>query len=189
MADAAPTDEVLVERFQAGEQAAFDRIVLRYRKEIYRIAYRLTGNHAEADDLAQETFCRAFAALPAFRGDASLRTWLCRIVWNLSLNVVSSARVSRREPVGLETLEERGHRGAVQQPVGAERLIRRQNETLLRAAIEALPSRQRSTLLLRAFEGLAYKEIAQIMECSTGTAKANFFHAVASLRRELKDML
>jgi len=187
ISDASPTDEELVERFAAGDDAAFDAIVLRHRKEIYRIAYRLTGNHAESDDLAQETFCRAYTALGSFRGESSLRTWLCRIAGNLSLNVVSSARVSRHGPVGLETLAEAGHRSTVQPPVGADGLIRSERDALLRKAIGMLPRRQRLTLRLRAFEGMAYKEIAQMMGCSIGTAKANFFHAVARLRRELQD--
>ncbi len=71
--DASSTDEELVARFAAGDDTALDRIVLRHRKEIRRIAYRLTGNHAEGDDLAQETFCRAFTALTSFRGEAGHR--------------------------------------------------------------------------------------------------------------------
>lgn len=188
-AEASPSDEELVRRFRAGEQRAFDLLVLRYRKEIYRIAYRITGDHGEADDLAQETFCRAFGGLDAFRGEASFRTWLYRIVSNLSLNVVRSSRVVRRDAATVEALAEGGNPATVQEPVGAADLIRGERAAKLRQAIAALPRRQRSTLILRAFEGLPYKEIASVMGCSTGTAKANFSHAVAFLRRELKDVL
>jgi RNA polymerase sigma-70 factor (ECF subfamily) len=183
------TDQDLVRRFHGGDQAAFDHIVLRYQKEIYRIAYRITGNHAEADDLAQEAFCRAYIALPGFRGDASLRTWLCRIVSNLSLNVVQSARVSRRDETSVETLAEAGGIAAMRAPVGPDPLVSEERNVRLKQAIDTLPNRQRSTLVLRAFEGLPYREIARLMGCSIGTAKANFFHAVAALRRELKDIL
>ncbi|HET6373449.1 MAG TPA: sigma factor, partial [Candidatus Polarisedimenticolia bacterium] len=72
-ADAALTDEELIRRFRGGDQAAFDALVHKHQKEIYRIAYRITGNHAEADDLAQETFCRAYTALAGFRQEASFR--------------------------------------------------------------------------------------------------------------------
>src|SRR5574342_52050 len=103
-----PSDEEIVRRFLGGETAAFDHLVLKYRKEIYRIAYRITGNHGEADDLAQETFCRAYEGLRGFRGEASLKTWLCRIVSNLSLNEARSARVARRDEATVEDLAEIG---------------------------------------------------------------------------------
>ncbi len=186
-AGAWPTDEELVRRFRGGDEGAFDQIVLRHRKDIYRVAYRITGDHAEADDLAQETFCRAYGSLREFRGEASLRTWLCRIVANLSLNVVCSARVAWRDRTTVEELAESG-RGGTTPPAAPEALMRRERDARLKIAIEALPRKQRSTLLLRAFEGLPYGEIAQIMGCSVGTAKANFFHAVAFLRRRLGDL-
>ncbi|HEY3175449.1 MAG TPA: sigma-70 family RNA polymerase sigma factor [Candidatus Polarisedimenticolia bacterium] len=188
-AETLPTDDDLVRRFRLGEEAAFDMLVLRYRKEVYRIAYRITGDHAEADDLAQETFCRAYSALDRFRGESSVRTWLCRIVSNLSLNVVQSARVARRDEVEVEGLAQAGNPHAVAGPVGLDGLIRRERHERVRRAIEDLPRRQKMTLVLRAFEGLQYKEIATIMGCTTGTAKANFFHAVAFLKRELKELL
>ena len=188
-ADASPADDDLVRRFREGEEAAFHHLVLRYHREIYRIAYRITGDHAEADDLAQETFCRAYTALHEFRGESSLKTWLCRIVSHLSLNVVQSARIDRREATMVEDLAQAGDAATVQAPVGADDLIRKERNERLRQAIEALPRKQRSTLILRAFEGLRYQEIARVMGCSTGTAKANFFHAVLFLKRELKDIL
>lgn len=181
-------DDELVRRFRDGEEAAFDTLVLRYRMEVYRIAYRITGDHAEADDLAQETFCRAYTALAGFRGEASLRTWLSRIVSNLSLNVVQSARVSRREDVTVESLALAGAPATVESPAGAEPLLARERSERLRRGIEALPARQRLTVILRSFEGLPYREIARRMGCTTGTAKANFFHAMAALRRHMKDM-
>jgi len=182
-------DAELIARFRAGDESSFDSIVLRYRKDVYRLAWRLTGSHAEADDLAQETFCRAYVSLHGFRGESSLRTWLCRIVTNLGLNLVQSARVARRQEISVEALAEAGEPATVQAPVGADNLLRAQREARLRCAIAALPSRQKETLMMRVFEGMQYKEIARAMGCSTGTAKANFFHAVASLKRALKDEL
>ena len=184
-----PSDDELVRRFRRGDEASFDQLVLRYRKEVYRMAWRITGNHAEADDLAQETFCRAWQALDEFRGDSTIRTWLLRIVSNLSLNVVQSARVSRRDPVAIETLEQAAASTMRLKPVGPDELIRRERDEQVRRAVQTLPRKQRLTLILRAFEGLQYKEIARVMGCTTGTAKANFFHAVACLKRELKEFL
>ncbi len=180
-AEALPSDEDLVRRARDGDRAAFDLIVTRYRKEIYRIARRITGDHGEADDLAQETFCRAWQALPGFRGEASCRTWLCRIVTNLSINLIQSARVARREEKPPEALAERGH-GATR-PVGVDRMIENERNARLREAIEGLPPKQRLTLVLRAFEGMRYAEIARVLECSPRTAKANFFHAITALSR------
>ena len=180
-------DEDLVRRSREGDGTAFDDIVLRYRKDVYRVAYRLTGDHGEADDLAQETFCRAFTGLRGFRGECSLRTWLCRIATNLSLNVVQSARVTRRETTAVETLVDR-NRATVAPPVGTDDLERRRRGALLRRAIESLPRRQRMALILRVFEGLRFKEVADAMGCSIGAAKAHFFLAVSALRRRMKDM-
>ncbi len=185
---AAPeSDAQLAARFCGGDRSAFDLIVLRHQKDVYRLAWRITGDHAEADDLAQETFCRAWQALHGFRGDSSLRTWLMRIAMNLSLNLIHSARVTQRDHAVIEDLAEQGRPATVVQAAGPERLMQAQREMRLRAAIGTLPPRQRSTLLLRAFEGLPYKEIARVMGCTTGTAKANFFHAIAFLRRQMKE--
>lgn len=179
------SDDELVRRFATGETAAFDELVRRYQREVYRIAWRFTRNHGEADDLAQETFCRAFTGLKGFRGESSVRTWLFRIVSNLSLNAIRSARWTRREATEIETLAEQGSPEAVVPPVGADDLIRRERHEELARAVEKLPPKQKATLILRAWEGLAYREIARIMDCTAGTAKANFFHAMTFLRKEL----
>ena len=186
-ADQSPADEDLIRRFRDGDEASFDLLVLRYRKEIYRIAYRITGDHAEADDLAQETFCRAYTALHSFRGESSLKTWLCRIVSNLSLNIVQSARVARRDTSTVEGLAESGAPNTLQAPVGAEELIRIETNARLRQAIEALPKKQKSTLILRAFEGLQYKEIARVMGIRPGTVRSTAFRALDALGRALKE--
>ena len=171
-------DRQIVARFLQGEESAFDELVRRHRKEIYRLAWRITGSHAEADDLAQETFCRAYQALGEFRGECSLRTWLVRIVTNLSVNVLQSARVARRVDAELDALADSG---------SPDRLLQAERDRQLRRAMEALPPRQKTTLILRVFEELPYKEIARVMGCTVGTAKANFFHAVGCLRRVMQE--
>jgi RNA polymerase sigma-70 factor (ECF subfamily) len=175
-------DDEILRRLREGDDEAFDEIVRLYQGDVYRLAYRLTGNPAEADDVAQETFLRAYQALPGFRGEASLRTWVLRIASNLSLNVLQSARVARRDP---------GHvaeKAPAVAPAGERGLLDKERQARLGSAIEALPNRQRTTLLLRVDQGLMFKEIARMMGCSTGTAKANFFHAVAALKRALRDL-
>src|SRR5262245_55256323 len=104
-ADGSEPDGLLVARFRRGDREAFAGIVARYRRDIYRLSYRMTGNHQDADDVAQETFLRAYRALPRFRGDSALKTWLFRIALNLSINVGRS-RASRR--VEEQPLDESG---------------------------------------------------------------------------------
>jgi RNA polymerase sigma-70 factor (ECF subfamily) len=177
-----PGDDEILGRFRRGDESAFDDLIRAYQKDVYRMASRLTRDAAEADDLAQETFLRAYRALSGFRGDSSLRTWLIRIVTNLSLNVVQSARVARRDEGDVESA------AAPVAPPGDAALIDGERRGRLRPAILALPPKQRATLMLRVEEGMKFNEIAKVMGCTTGTAKANFFHAVAALKEALKDL-
>jgi RNA polymerase sigma-70 factor (ECF subfamily) len=177
-----PSDADLLARLRRGEAGAFDELVARHQRSVYGLAWRMTGSAPEADDVAQETFVRAWKALPGFRGEASLKTWLLRITANLSLNVVQSARVARREPGDV------ADRVLAVAPDAERRLLDAERQARLGPAIQALPDRQRATLLLRVDGGMMFREIAEAMGCTIGTAKANFFHAVAALRRAMKDL-
>ena len=172
-AEAAPTDDDLVRRSQAGDQTAFSELMTRHRAAVYRTAWRLTGDHAEADDLSQEAFVKAYRALGSFRGESKFRTWVVRIVMNLAF----TARQSRRPSVSIEELQAL--------PGGEMPADRRLLGGQVRAAVERLPPRQRQVLLLKVYEGLKFQEIADLAGISVGTAKATFFHAVRSLRRRL----
>ena len=172
---ARPDDEELVRAFRAGDDSAFDHLVERHMKPTYALAYRLVGNHHDADDLAQEAFIRAHRGLGRFRGEARFSTWLARIVINLSRN-------PRRQHLPLE---------AVPEPTSDEgdadlQLVRGQQRQEVRRAVAGLPEKQRRTLLLRVFAELRYKEIAELMGTTTGTAKANVFHALRNLARRLE---
>jgi len=173
-------DAALVSACVAGHRAAFDVIVERHQRAVYQICYRFAGNHADASDLAQDAFVRAYRALPGFKGDAALGTWLHRIAVNVGLNHVAK----RKAPV--EPLETTEHVDA-----GAERpdakVMRAQRERAVRAAIARLPPKQRATLLLRVYRDLPHDEIARILGSSVGSVKANFFHALNNLRRLLRD--
>jgi RNA polymerase sigma-70 factor (ECF subfamily) len=167
------TDEQLVARFQAGDEAAFDALVVRHRAATYRLAHRLTGRHEDADDLAQEAFLRAYRGLHRFRGESKFRTWMARILVNLAIN----ARRARRAAV---PLEEAAGQAAVTGE-GPERTLRRQ----VRQAVRRLPRRQRQILMLKVYEEMKFIEIADVTGISVGTAKATFFQAVQGLRRRL----
>jgi RNA polymerase sigma-70 factor (ECF subfamily) len=172
-------DLALVRRFQAGDERAFDLLVLDHRREVYRLAYRLLGNHADADDLAQEAFLRAYRSLGKFRGDSAFRTWLTRIVLNLAAD--RRKRVAPRRQVSLEQVSEEELPGS---PMAVEfGLIRRE---AIHEAVAQLPPRQRETLILRIFQEMRFQEIAVVMGCTVGTAKANFFHAMKGLRDRVR---
>ncbi|HEV8335373.1 MAG TPA: sigma-70 family RNA polymerase sigma factor [Candidatus Polarisedimenticolia bacterium] len=172
-------DLALVRRFQAGDETAFDHLVREHRVEVYRLAHRLTGNHADADDLAQEAFLRVFRALPRFRGESAFRTWLIRVVLNLAAD-----RGKARLPRCLVPLE-KVPEGVLPRvsPPGNSDLLRKAN---LDRAVSLLPPRQRETLILRIFQEMKFHEIAAVMGCTVGTAKANFFHAVKGLRGRVR---
>jgi len=172
---ARPDDEELVRAFRAGDDSAFDHLVERHMKPTYALAYRLVGNHHDADDLAQEAFIRAHRGLGRFRGEARFSTWLARIVINLSRN-------PRRQHLPLEAAPE-----PTSDEGGADlQLVRGQQRQEVRRAVAGLPEKQRRTLLLRVFAELRYKEIAELMGTTTGTAKANVFHALRNLARRLE---
>ncbi|MFQ5876503.1 MAG: RNA polymerase sigma factor [Acidobacteriota bacterium] len=168
------TDESLVARFRSGDESAFDALVARHRRDLYGLAYRLTGCHEDADDLSQEAFMRAHRGLRKFRGEAQFRTWMTRIVVNLALNL---RRVRRLRAVPLD--EAVGLRGA--SPEGPDSVLRRQ----VREMIGTLPPRQRQVLNLKVYEEMSFVEIAEAAGMAVGTAKATFFQAVQGLRSRL----
>lgn len=170
--EAADTDARLVERFRSGDERAFDELVHRHRQAVYRVAWRLTGNHADADDLAQEAFVRACRSLAGFRGESQFRTWMVRIVMNLAFSKRSGHRpfVPLTEATGVPATG-----GA------PEATLRGQ----VRRAVGSLPPRQRQVLVLKVYEGLKFIEIAGLTGISVGTAKATFFQAVRGLQARL----
>lgn len=181
-ADGTEPDTRLIERLKRGDRGAFDLLVARHRRDVYRIAYRMTGNHEDADDVAQETFLRAFRSVGAFRGEASLKTWLFRIAMNLAINIGRSRATRRTEALDPTA---HGQSGASDPPAGERRLLAREEADRVRGAVASLPPRQKQVVLLRMYEEMPFHEIAEVLDCPIGTAKANFFHAMNNLRKAL----
>lgn len=168
-------DVALVEACLAGHREAFDRIVERHQRMVYRVCHRFLGNHEDASDVAQDTFVRAYRSLATFRGGSSLSTWLYRIAVNASLNRRSGRRVV------MEPLEPARHVDAdAESP--EDTLRRDEQRARVRAAISKLPPRQRAALILRTYHDLTHEQIAKVMGGSVGTSKANFFHALRNLK-------
>ena len=171
-------EQALVEACLANQPGAFDVIVERHRRSIYLLCYRFVGNHEDASDLSQDVFLRAYRGLRKFRGQASLGTWLYRIGVNVCLN-----RVSTRAPA-VESIEERQFvDGRAEAP--SEAILRAERSARVRAAIAQLPRKQRATLILRTYHEMSHQEIADVLGSSVGAVKANFFHALGSLKRIL----
>lgn len=172
-------DAALVGTCVAGSREAFDLIVERHRRTVYQVCYRFAGNHEDASDLSQEAFIRAWRGLGSFRGQSALSTWLYRIAVNVCLNRVA-LKTPPVEPLdATDALAD----DRIERPGAA--LAREERAAAVRRAIAALPKKQRATLILRAYHDLPHQQIAEILGSSVGAVKANFFHALANLKRIL----
>jgi len=175
---AALDERALIEACLANEPGAFDLIVERHRRSVYMLCYRFVGNHEDASDLSQDVFLRAYRGLRSFRGQSSLGTWLYRIGVNLCLN-----RVSAKAPA-VESIDERQFVDErAESP--SEAMLRAERGARVRAAIAQLPRKQRATLILRAYHDMSHQEIADVLDSTVGAVKANFFHALGSLKKIL----
>jgi len=176
---ASEPDSALVARARGGDPDAFDVLVARHRRTVYQVCFRFVHHHEDASDLAQEIFVRAWRGLARFKGDAAFSTWLYRIAVNACLNKVSSRGLAA-EPLDDADRFEDPHA----EPPGAG-LRRAERATAVRRAIGALPERQRATLVLRLYHELSHQQIADILGSSVGAVKANFFHALANMKKIL----
>lgn len=171
-------DHILVERYKSGDNEAFNVLVNRYLKRIYYASFRITRNHADAEEITQETFVKACSKISNFRKESSFYTWIYRIAVNLSLNhVKKQARLRYDVDMSRETNSN---------PDQLDLIIKMQRNNHLGMAITKLPHKQRMTVVLRIYEGLSTREVASIMNCSEGTVKANLFFALNSLKKELQ---
>ena len=165
----------LLDRFRAGDAAAFDRIVSLHRLAVYRVARRILGSHEEADEAAQETFLRAYRSLSGFRGECRLRTWLIRI----TLNVSRTLGAARERTTGMDQVVD----AADDRETADAAAERAEAAGRVRSAVEALPPRQREVVRLKVFSDMTYDDVATAMGLTAGAVKAHFHQAVSNLRR------
>ncbi|MEP6756184.1 MAG: sigma-70 family RNA polymerase sigma factor [Chthonomonadales bacterium] len=186
----ANADTILIERCQANDAAAFNEIVARYKSRVHNYVARMVGPNSDAEDLTQEVFIRAYVNMHSFQSRASLNTWLYRIATNICIDF---ARKTKRVKANTTTLmredEESGEE--IERDIPDSKfepqsvLMNRELGDKLEQALELLPEKLRTVVLLHDIEGLAYDEIAHIIECPLGTVKSRLFNARAALRERL----
>jgi RNA polymerase sigma-70 factor, ECF subfamily len=185
------SDLSLVQRVQRGDKGAFDVLVLKYQHKVVKLVMRYVRNPAEAEDIAQDAFIKAYRALPQFRGDSAFYTWLYRIAINTAKNAV----VARdRNPVDFdldmtnndESYEMQGRLKDSETPEAL--VLTDEIRTTVNAAIANLPDDLRTAIVLRELEGLSYEEIAATMDCPVGTVRSRIFRAREAIDSRLREV-
>jgi RNA polymerase sigma-70 factor (ECF subfamily) len=196
---AAPSDSdaMLVERTVAGDQKAFELLVIKYQRRIQRLIGRMVRDVDLVEDIAQETFIRAYRALAQFRGEAQFYTWLYRIAVNTAKKALMELK---RDPTVSENSFKSGQSDESDEtsPLENELISSETPEAVLagkeiaqmvNAAMEALPEELRQAITLREIEGLSYEEIAEVMNCPIGTVRSRIFRAREAISARIKPLL
>lgn len=188
-------DAPLIERVKQGDSRAFEMLVVKYQRRIERLIGRMVRDVDLVPDIAQETFIRAYRALPQFRGESAFYTWLYRIAVNTAKKalmelkrdplVTESALASRDEDDETSRVESELSDGETPESL----LASRQVALTVNAAIEALSEDLRQAITLREIEGLSYEEIADVMNCPIGTVRSRIFRAREAIAQRLRPML
>jgi RNA polymerase sigma-70 factor (ECF subfamily) len=179
------TDEELVARSIGGDAESFNQLVTRWERPIYALAYRTIGREEDARDVCQETFLRAFRALPAFRGQAKFSSWIYRIALNLCRDWM---RRERRAPMVQPSgdVDDQDLASVADPSESVEDLVVR-NDMARRVehAMAGLPEDQRTAIVLKEYHGLTFQEIADLQGCPLSTVKTRLYQGLTVLRREL----
>ena len=185
-------DQLLVERVQAGDKRAFDVLVAKYQRRLMRLVSRLVHDPAEAEDVVQETFIKAYRALRHFRGESAFYTWLYRIGINTAKNFLVTQ--GRRTPTSTDTDAEQAEAfddGDNLRDINTPEsmLASKQIAETVNAAMDLLPLELRTAIVLREIEGLSYEAISEIMACPIGTVRSRIFRAREVIAEKLKPLL
>ena len=189
----APVDEeVLVQRSRRGDLEAYDELVRRYQERIYATVYHMTSNHEDANDLAQESFIKAFQALKSFKGGSSFYTWLYRIAVNKTINFLKQRK--NRIHMSLNDLDFNAEHDPDLMALISDKTPRREAglaelQEKLNAALLKLSEPHRLVVVLHDVQGQSHEEIAKIMDCNIGTVRSRLFYARQQLQALLSDYL
>ncbi len=184
-------DITLVKRVQNGERGPFDLLVRKYQHKVFGIISRYIPNHAECQDVAQDTFLRAYRAIGNFRGESAFYTWLYTIATNTAKNhLVAQGRRPPMDDVPIEDAEYFEGALRMKETSTPEReLMRQEIERAVTSAVDGLPDELRMAITLREVDGLSYEEIAQSMDCPIGTVRSRIFRAREAIDLKLRPLL
>ena len=189
-------DRLLVQRAQQGDNRAFEMLVIKYQRRIERLIARMVRDVDLVQDIAQESFIRAYRALPQFRGDSAFYTWLYRIAVNTAKKALGDLKrdplVTESALAGANDDDDETYRGERELSDGATPesvLASKEIAETVNAAIEALSEDLRQAITLREIEGLSYEEIADVMNCPIGTVRSRIFRAREAIATRLRPLL
>jgi RNA polymerase sigma-70 factor (ECF subfamily) len=180
------TDEDLVTRSRGGDLESFNQLILRWERPIYALAYRVIGREEDARDVCQETFLRAFRALPGFKGQAKFSSWVYRIALNLCRDWMRRQRRTPtvQMPEGADPEELAAEGGPAE---SIEDLVsRRELSAVVAEAMALLPEEQRTAIVLKEYHGMTFQEIADLQGCPLSTVKTRLYQGLSVLRRHLE---
>ncbi len=185
----ADDDMAIVQRVQAGDVAAYDRLIIKYRERIFGVIYNMTSNREDAADLAQDTFIKVFQNIHRFQGHSAFFTWLYRAAVNASLSHLRKARLRRffsfeaihEDPAAAAIIGQLTDKTGTDRSVYVQELQEKLNE-----AMQKLSIKHRTVVTLFEIDGLSHEEIAEIMECSVGTVRSRLHYAKQLLQAELQ---
>lgn len=188
-----PSEErALVARAKEGDMTAYDELIRRYQERIYATVYNMTSNHEDANDLAQESFIKAYSALKSFKGDSSFFTWIYRIAVNKTINFLKQRK--NRMHMSLNDLDFNAEHDPDLVALVSDKTPRRdanlaELQEKLNAAMQKLSEDHRMVVTLHDIQGMSHEEIGKIMECNTGTVRSRLFYARQQLQGYLADYL
>ena len=180
-------DKQLVERVRRGDKRAFDLLILKYQHKVISIVWRYLGDRNDVQDVSQETFIKAYRAIPNFRGESAFYTWLYRIAINTAKNhLVSKSRRPPNIDIDIDDGEFQDNSAVLRDNESPQAsLATKQMEEVIFRAIENLPPELRVAVTLREFEGLSYEEIARMMDCPVGTVRSRIFRAREAIEQKI----
>ncbi len=185
-------DQILVERVQRGDKKAFELLVSKYQRKLMRLVSRLIHDQAEAEDVVQEAFIKAYRALPQFRGESAFYTWLYRIGVNTAKNhlVTQGRRTPTSTEADVDEAESFNDADGLRDINTPESVLAsKQIAETVNAAMMTLPEELRNAITLREIEGLSYDEIAEVMVCPIGTVRSRIFRAREAIAEKLRPLL
>ena len=184
-------DKEIIERVKGGDKKAYDLLVLKYQQRVINLISRFVKNHSDALDVSQETFIKAYRALPNFRGESAFYTWLYRIAVNTAKNhlTVQSRKITKSDYDVTDIEQIEGNMSLIEQTTPENLLHKDELQETVLKTIENLPEDLKSAIMLREIDGLSYEDIANVMDCPVGTVRSRIFRAREIIDNKIKPLL